>query len=64
MRFAPRKTVAMTAVLLTGLAVAWIGFSGQTLPLGLSIPFGISIVLCFLVWIIGARIVHVAFRET
>ncbi|WP_292287294.1 hypothetical protein [Marivita sp.] len=64
MRFAPRKTVAMTAVLIVGLLVAWIGFSGRTLPLGLSIPFGISIVLCFLVWIIGARIVHVAFRET
>ncbi|MCK0148625.1 hypothetical protein MWU54_01200 [Marivita sp. S6314] len=55
MRYAPKKTFAMITVLLTGLAVALAGFSG------LVIPFGISIVLCFLVWIVGAWIVHVTF---
>jgi hypothetical protein len=52
MRYAPKKTFAMILVLLMGLGLAWIGFAGEV------IPFGISIVLCFLVWIIGARLVH------
>lgn len=56
LRFAPKKTAAMVAVLIAGLGIALLGFTGQV------IPFGVSIVLCFLVWIIGARLVHMAFR--
>ncbi|WP_439122237.1 hypothetical protein [Marivita sp.] len=56
MHYAPKKTTAMLAVLIAGLGIALLGFSGQV------ISFGVSIVLCFLVWIIGARIVHMAFR--
>lgn len=63
MRYAPKKTAAMIAVLVFGLIVAWIGFAGPTLPFGLSIPFGVSIVLCFLVWIVGAWAVHRSFRS-
>ena len=56
MRFAPKKTAAMLAALCAGLGIILLGFAGQV------IPFGLSIVLCFLVWIVGARIVHMAFR--
>jgi hypothetical protein len=52
MRFAPTRTTAMIAVLIAGIVVAWIGFSSP------SIPFGITIVLCFLIWIIGARLAN------
>jgi len=52
MRFAPVRTAAMFAVLLAGIAVAWIGFASPT------VPFGITIVLCFLVWIFGARLAN------
>ncbi|WP_439522643.1 hypothetical protein [Marivita sp.] len=52
MRFAPKKTAAMFAVLLVGLGVVWAGFAVG------SIIFGLSIVICFLVWILGARLVH------
>lgn len=52
MHFGTRKTAAMVAVMLAGLGVAWVGFA-----LG-SIVFGLSIVICFLVWIFGARFVH------
>ena len=54
MRYARKKTAAMLAVLCIGLGIALLGFTGQV------IPFGISIVLCFLVWIVGARMVHIA----
>ncbi|MFP7673197.1 hypothetical protein ACG74X_07550 [Marivita sp. S0852] len=57
MRYAPKKTAAMIAVLVLGLAIALLGFSGHM------ISFGVSIVLCFLVWIIGARVVHLAFAK-
>jgi hypothetical protein len=57
MRYAPKKTFAMFVVLFAGLATAWVGFSGEV------IPFGVSLVLCFLVWIVGARVVHVAFDK-
>ncbi|MFA8384300.1 MAG: hypothetical protein ACEPO2_01650 [Pelagibaca sp.] len=56
MRFAPKKTAAMLAVLCAGLGIILLGFAGQVLS------FGLSIVLCFLVWIVGARIVHLAFH--
>ncbi|WP_299789200.1 hypothetical protein [uncultured Marivita sp.] len=52
MRFGTKKTAAMFAVLLAGVAVAWVGFA-----LG-SLVFGLSIVICFLIWIFGARLVH------
>lgn len=52
MRYAQRKTAAMFAVLLIGIGLAWLGFA---VP---AIPFGVSILLCFLVWILGARFVH------
>ncbi|MFP7570663.1 hypothetical protein [Marivita sp. S2033] len=52
MRYATKKTAMMVAVLLAGIAVALLGFSGTV------IPFGASIVLCFLIWIGGALVVH------
>ena len=52
MGFGTRKTAAMFAVLIIGLGVAWAGF------LVGSMVFGLSIVICFLVWILGARFVH------
>ena len=58
MRFAPTRTAAMIAVLFAGIAVGWIGFSSP------SIPFGITIVLCFLVWIIGARLANMVITRS
>lgn len=52
MTYAPKKTAAMVLVLYAGLALALTGFSGVI------IPFGIAIVMCFLVWIVGAYAVH------
>ena len=57
MRYATSKTIAMLAVLLLGIAIAYTGFAGILLP------FGVSIVLCFLVWIVGARLVHLRFNQ-
>jgi hypothetical protein len=57
MTYAPKKTTAMILILCAGLALALAGFSGVL------IPFGLSIVLCFLVWIIGAFVVHRAFAK-
>ncbi|MCR9108057.1 hypothetical protein [uncultured Marivita sp.] len=54
MQYAPKKTAAMITVLALGLGIVWAGFATKFLS------FGVSIVLCFLVWIIGARIVHMA----
>ncbi len=56
MQYAPKETAAMIAVLLLGLGIAWAGFAGAF------VSFGASIVLCFLVWIVGAYLVHRAFR--
>jgi hypothetical protein len=55
MTYAPKKTTAMVLVLCAGLAIALAGFSG------IALRFGTSIVLCFLVWIVGAFAVHRAF---
>ena len=52
MTYAPKKTAAMVLVLCAGLTLALTGFSGVI------IPFGIAIVMCFLVWIVGAYAVH------
>ena len=57
MTYAPKKTTAMVLVLCAGFAIALAGFSGVALG------FGTSIVLCFLVWIIGAFAVHRAFQR-
>ncbi|MBM2320939.1 MULTISPECIES: hypothetical protein [Marivita] len=48
MTYAPKKTAAMVLVLCAGLALALTGFSGVI----------IAIVMCFLVWIVGAYAVH------
>jgi hypothetical protein len=47
----------MLVVLLLGLTIAYTGFAGVFLP------FGASLVLCFLVWIVGARLVHLRFSQ-
>ena len=52
MRFAPVRTAAMIAVLIAGIIVGWIGFASPT------IPFGLTVVLCFLIWIVGARVAN------
>lgn len=52
MGYRTRKTAAMSLVLLVGLGIAWAGFAIGT------VAFGLSIVLCFIVWILGARLVH------
>ena len=52
MTYAPKKTGLMILVLVMGLIVAILGFSGQI------IPFGASLVLCFVIWIVGAAAVH------
>ena len=48
----------MIAVLVLGLRIAWAGFAGTYLF------FGVSIVMCFFVWIVGARIVHMALSRS
>lgn len=58
MQYAPKKTSAMIAVLVLGLRIAWAGFAGTYLF------FGVSIVMCFFVWIVGARIVHMALSRS
>ncbi|MCL3883642.1 hypothetical protein [Marivita sp. GX14005] len=55
MRYGTKKTLMMFLVLLAGVAVLLFGFAGDV------IPFGWSIVVCFLVWIGGAYLVHRAY---
>jgi len=52
MGYGRRKTLYMSLVMAAGVAVALLGFSGTV------VPFGVTIVLAFLIWIVGARLVH------